>query len=183
MRITGGRVRGRKIYAPKSDKIRVTSDRVRESLFDILPSMEGTLFLDIFAGTGSAGIEALSRGSAGVVFIEKEPLHAVALKKNLNLCGFEESSEVIISAAEKGIRILSERQRQFDIIFADPPYNRGLAAGILDLLGGTGLISSDGVLVVEHSFREEIVAGNEFVLTDQRRYGDTVLSFLKPDRG
>ena len=183
MRITGGRVRGRKIYAPKSEKIRMTSDRVRESLFDILPSMEGALFLDIFAGTGSVGIEALSRGSAWVVFIEKEPLHAVELKKNLNLCGFEESSEVIVSAAERGIRILSARRRQFDVVFADPPYNRGLATGTIDLLGGTSLISRDGVLVVEHSFREDIVADNELILTDQRRYGDTVISFLKPNRG
>ncbi|MBW2631854.1 MAG: 16S rRNA (guanine(966)-N(2))-methyltransferase RsmD [Deltaproteobacteria bacterium] len=180
MRITGGRARGRKIYAPKSEKIRVTSDRVRESLFDILPSMEGMLFLDIFAGTGSVGIEALSRDSAGVVFIERESLHAVELKKNLNLCGFEESSEVIVSAAEKGIRILSERRRQFDVVFADPPYDIGLASKTIDLLGGTSLISGDGVLVVEHSFREDIVAGNELVLTDQRRYGDTVISFLKP---
>jgi len=180
MRITGGRVRGRKIYAPKSENIRVTSDRVRESLFDILPSMEGALFLDIFAGTGSVGIEALSRESEGAVFIEKESLHAVELKKNLNLCGFEESSEVIVSAAEKGIRILSGRRQQFDVVFADPPYNRGLAAGTIDLMGETSLISRDGVLVVEHSLREEIVAGNEFVLADQRRYGDTVISFLKP---
>ncbi|MCD6486887.1 MAG: pantetheine-phosphate adenylyltransferase [Syntrophobacterales bacterium] len=183
MRITGGRVRGRKIYAPKSEKIRVTSDRVRESLFDILPSMEGMLFLDIFAGSGSVGIEALSRESSGVVFIEKEPLHAVELKKNLNLCGFEESSEVIISAVGRGIRVLSGRRRKFDIIFADPPYDRGMAVEIIDLLREADLIARNGVLIVEHSFREDIMADNKFVLTDQRRYGDTVISFLKPDRG
>ena len=185
MRITGGRARGRKIYAPKSDKIRVTSDRIRESLFNILPSMDGALFLDLFAGTGSVGIEALSRGSAGATFIEKETLHARTLEKNLKLCGFEESCEVIILPAENGIRILSGRRRRFDIVFADPPYDRGLAVRTIDLLGGAGLISRDGVLVVEHSFREDMVAmaDNEFVLTDQRRYGDTVISFLKPDRG
>ncbi|MBW2544523.1 MAG: 16S rRNA (guanine(966)-N(2))-methyltransferase RsmD [Deltaproteobacteria bacterium] len=179
MRITGGHARGRKIYAPKSDKIRVTSDRIRESLFDILPSMEGKLFLDIFAGTGSVGIEALSRGSAGVVFIEKEPLHARTLEKNLKLCGFEESCEVIVSSAEKGILILSGRRR-FDVVFADPPYDRGLAAPTSwGLLGKSGLISGEGTLVVEHSFRENIADSDEFVLTDQRRYGDTVISFLK----
>ncbi|MBW2544229.1 MAG: 16S rRNA (guanine(966)-N(2))-methyltransferase RsmD [Deltaproteobacteria bacterium] len=179
MRITGGRARGRKIYAPKSDKIRVTSDRVRESLFDILPSIEGMLFLDIFAGAGSVGIESLSRGSAGVVFIEKEPLHAVALRKNLSLCGFDKISEVIVSTAENGIRVLSGRSRYFDVVFADPPYDKGLAAKTLCLLGECDLISRDGVLVIEHSFREDVVAGNEFDLTDQRRYGDTVISFLK----
>jgi 16S rRNA (guanine966-N2)-methyltransferase len=179
MRITGGLTRGRKIYAPKSDKIRVTSDRVRESVFDILPSMEGTLFLDIFAGTGSVGIEALSRGSAGATFIEKETLHTRTLEKNLKLCGFEKSCELIVSSAEKGILILSGRRRRFDIVFADPPYDRGLAVETLVLLGKSDLISREGVLVIEHSFREDIVDGNEFVLTDQRRYGDTAISFLK----
>ena len=180
MRITGGCARGRKIYAPKSDKIRVTSDRIRESLFDILPSMEGALFLDIFAGTGSVGIEALSRGSAGVVFIEKEPLHARTLEKNLKLCGFEESCEVIASSAEKGILILSGRRRQFDIVFADPPYDKGLVAPTSrGMLEKSDLISGESILVVEHSFRENIEDSDGFVLTDQRRYGDTVISFLK----
>ncbi|MBW2561542.1 MAG: RsmD family RNA methyltransferase, partial [Deltaproteobacteria bacterium] len=130
MRITGGSARGRKIYTPKSDKIRMTADRIRESLFDILSSMEGALFLDIYAGTGSVGIEALSRGSAGAVFIERELLHAGVLKKNLMLCGFEEACEVLITSAERGIHLLSGRKRKFDVVFADPPYNRGVASDL-----------------------------------------------------
>lgn len=183
MRVTGGRARGRRIYAPKSDKIRVSSDRIRESLFDILPPMDGVIFLDIYAGTGSAGIEALSRGCAGVVFIEKEPLHAAELKKNLTRCGFDETCEVIVSTAQRGIQILSGRSRRFDVIFADPPYDKVLATTTIDLLGECDLISRDGVLIVEHSFREDITVNKEFVLTDQRRYGDTVLSFLNSNRG
>ncbi len=183
MRITGGRVGGRKIYAPKSGKVRVTTDRVRESLFNILPSMESLLFLDIFAGTGSVGIEALSRGSVSAVFIEKETLHATELKKNLTVCGFDESSEVFVSTAERGIHILSEQRRQFDVVFADPPYDKGLAGKTVGLLEGINVIASDGILIVEHSFRETIGSENTFILTDQRRYGDTVLSFFRPDRG
>ncbi|MEA2014444.1 MAG: 16S rRNA (guanine(966)-N(2))-methyltransferase RsmD [Thermodesulfobacteriota bacterium] len=183
MRITGGHARGRKIYAPNSDKIRVSSDRVRESLFDILPSMDGLFFLDIYAGSGSSGIEALSRGSTGAVFIEKEVLHAVELKKNLDLCGFDKVSEVIVSTAERGIRILSGRGRRFDVVFADPPYDRGLAAKVPGLLKERNLVSRDGVLVVEHSFREDVVVENPFVMTDRRRYGDTVISFFKSNRG
>lgn len=179
MRITGGRARGRKIYAPKSEKIRVTSDRVRESLFDILSSIEGTAFLDIFAGTGSVGIEALSRGSAEAVFIEKEPLHAIELRKNLALCGFEEFSRVIVSTAEKGIRTLSEQRRKFDIVFADPPYDKGLASETLSMLAESNLLTGNGILVLEHSFREDIAVSDAFVMTDRRRYGDTVISFLK----
>ncbi len=179
MRITGGRAGGRKIYVPKSDKIRTTSDKVRESLFNILPSMDGALFLDIFAGSGSVGIGALSRGTTKTTFIEKETLHARVLEKNLKLCGFEESCEVIILPAENGIRILSGRRQRFDIVFADPPYDRGLVSETLDMLGKSDLISEEGAVVMEHSFRENIADSDDFVLTDQRRYGDTVLSFLQ----
>lgn len=182
MRVTGGCARGRKIYAPKSDKIRVTSDRIRESLFDILPSMEGTLFLDVYAGAGSVGIEALSRGSAGVVFIEREPLHAGVLEKNLGLCGFEEKCEIMITSAQRGIRLLSDRRQRFDVIFADPPYDRGLARDLHTLPGINDLIAERGILIVEHSFREEVAVGDIFIPADQRRYGDTVLSFLRSSR-
>jgi len=182
MRITGGCARGRRIYAPKSDTIRVTSDRVRESLFAVLPPMEGTLFLDIYAGTGSVGIEALSRGSTGAVFIEREPLHAEMLRKNLKLCGFDEECEVVVTSAQRGIRLLSERKQRFDVVFADPPYGRGLAGELLALPGIEGLVAEEGVLVVEHSFREEVAASDVFAPADRRRYGDTVLSILKSRR-
>jgi len=182
MRVTGGCARGRKLSAPKSDKIRMTADRIRESLFDILPSMEGALFLDIYAGTGSVGIEALSRGSAGAVFIEREPLHAGMLEKNLTLLGFEQLCEVLITSAERGIRLLSGRKQKFDVVFADPPYDRGLARDLLGLPGVCDLIAVEGILVVEHSFREDVAVSDMFVPADQRRYGDTVLSFLRPNR-
>ncbi|MDD5723880.1 MAG: 16S rRNA (guanine(966)-N(2))-methyltransferase RsmD [Syntrophales bacterium] len=182
MRVTGGCARGRKLYVPKSDKIRMTSDRVRESLFDILPSMEGTVFLDIYAGTGSVGIEALSRGSARAAFIEREPLHAGVVERNLMLCGFEGLCEVFITSAERGIRLLSERKQKFDVVFADPPYDRGLATDLLALPGVRDLVAKGGVLVVEHSFREDVTVSDMFVPTDQRRYGDTVLSFLRSSR-
>jgi len=182
MRITGGSARGRKISVPKSDKIRMTADRIRESLFDILPSMEGRMFLDIYAGTGSVGIEALSRGSAGAVFIEKEPLHAGVLEKNLDMCGFKETCEVVITSAERGIRLLAGRRQRFDVVFADPPYDRGLAGSFPGLPGVSDLVAEDGILVVEHSFREDVVVSDMFVPSDQRRYGDTVLSFLKSNR-
>jgi len=179
MRITGGCARGRKIFAPKSDRIRITSDRVRESLFDILSSVEGKRFLDVYAGTGSVGIEALSRGSSEAVFIEREPLHAGVLEKNLRLCGFEDVSEVLIASAQRGVRLLRERKERFDIVFADPPYGKGLVAEFLDLPGMNDLLGEEGTLVVEHSRREEIGSGAIFAVVDQRRYGDTGLSFMK----
>ncbi len=179
MRVTGGSARGRNIYVPKSDKIRATSDRIRESLFNILPDVGDLFFLDIFAGAGSVGVEALSRGSAGTVFIEREPLHAIFIDKNLKICGFDKSGEVIVNTADKGIRILAARNKMFDIIFADPPYDKGLVSGLLGVKGLSDIITEDGILVVEHSSREKIAADGLFVPVDQRRYGDTVLSFLE----
>jgi 16S rRNA (guanine(966)-N(2))-methyltransferase RsmD len=182
MRITGGCARGRRILAPKSDKIRVTSDKVRESLFAVLPPVDGTLFLDVYAGTGSVGIEALSRGSTGAVFIERESLHAGILEKNVRVCGYEEMCEVLITSVQRGVQHLSKRGRKFDLVFADPPYDRGLAVELLGLPGIGDVIAEEGLLIVEHSFREEVTAGDVFVQTDRRRYGDTVLSFLKLSR-
>lgn len=179
MRITGGCARSRKIFAPKSDRIRITADRVRESLFDILPSMEGKRFLDIYAGTGSVGIEALSRGSSHAVFIEREALHSGVLEKNLRVCGFEDVSEVLVASAQRGVRRLRERNERFDIVFADPPYGKGLVAEFLDLPGVNDLLREEGTLVVEHSWREETGAGTVFAVVDQRRYGDTSLTFMK----
>jgi len=179
MRITGGCARGRKIFAPKSDRIRITSDRVRESLFDILPSMEGKRFLDIYAGTGSVGIEALSRGGIGAVFIEREPLHAGVLERNLGLCGFEGVCEVLVTSAQRGVRLLWERKEKFDIVFADPPYEKGLVTELIELPGVNDLLVEGGTFVIEHSCREEIAHGDIFAVVDQRRYGDTGLLFMK----
>ena len=179
MRVTGGWARGRTIYAPKSDRIRITSDRVRESLFDILPPMEAMRFLDVYAGTGSVGIEALSRGGMEAVFVERESLHAGVLEKNLRLCGYEDSSEILITSAQRGVHLLGARKERFDIVFADPPYDRGVVSELLGLPGLGGLLTGGGTLVVEHSWREEVTSGDIFTVVDQRRYGDTGLSFLE----
>lgn len=179
MRVIGGDKRGKTIYAPKSRQIRITADRIKESLFDILPPMEGMTFLDLYAGTGNIGIEALSRGARKVVFIERAPLHFQTLKRNLDVCGFQSGYVTIRGNIERGVKLLEKEGEKFDVIFVDPPYERGLIAKSLSLLAVAELLKKNGIVAVEHSVREEVAGNDMFTLTDQRRYGDTVLSFLK----
>ena len=179
MRVIGGHARRRKLLVPKGSSIRITADRVKEALFDILHPLEGRSFLDLFAGTGNVGIEAISRGAGRVVFVEMDRLHAGTIKKNLDLCGFDSGFEVLPKTVKKGIELLSMREDCFDIVFADPPYERGMIAETLRLLGEHLVKSKDGILVMEHSSNEECSGGGGFVVTDQRKYGDTVISFLK----
>ena len=166
--------------------MRPTTDRVKEALFNILHSVEGTCFLDIFAGCGNVGLEALSRGARRSVFIEKEPRLVDAIRSNLRLLGFESRAEVISADAETGVRMLAKRGERFDIVFADPPYEEGYGAEIISLLERGEVMAKKGIVVLQHSTRE---AGNAaesqtLVMTDRRRYGDTMLSFLnKTSRG
>jgi 16S rRNA (guanine(966)-N(2))-methyltransferase RsmD len=179
MKIIGGDKRGKKIYAPKSRQIRITTDKVKESLFNILPPMHGVSFLDLYAGTGNIGIEALSRGAKMVVFVEKVFLHAQTIRRNLTLCGFNVGYQIIKGGAERGIALLAKGGVTFDVIFADPPYERDLVNRTISCVELSGVLKKNGIMAVEHSMREEAVMNDMFILTDQKRYGDTIISFLK----
>ncbi|MDP1989926.1 MAG: 16S rRNA (guanine(966)-N(2))-methyltransferase RsmD [Syntrophales bacterium] len=181
MRIIGGQARGRQIRLPAGCRIRPTADRVKESLFNILHPVEGTSFLDIFAGCGNVGLEALSRGARGSVFVEKDLRLVEAIRENLRLLGFEGQGEVIAAGAQQGLRRLGKRGERFDILFADPPYDEDFLPEILKCLEGAELLAENGIIVLQHSVREDPKESltRTLVMTDQRRYGDTLLSFLK----
>jgi 16S rRNA (guanine966-N2)-methyltransferase len=181
MRIIGGQARGRQIRLPAGCCIRPTADRVKESLFNILHPVEGTSFLDIFAGCGNVGLEALSRGARGSVFVEKDPRLVEAIRENLRLLGFEGQGEVIAAGAQQGLRRLGKRGERFDILFADPPYDEDFLPELLRCLEGAQLLAENGIIVLQHSVREDPKESltRTLVMTDQRRYGDTRLSFLK----
>lgn len=178
MKVIGGRAKGKKIYLPKGGRLRATSDRIKESLFNILPLVEGKSFLDLYAGTGNIGIEAVSRGAIKTVFIEEHPLMINAITRNLERCGFSAGCEILRIKVESGIRILAKKKEQFDIIFADPPYMKDCVEQTLHILSGVSLISEGGIVVIEHSFRETSRETDTIILTDQRKYGDTMLSFF-----
>ena len=167
--IIAGKAKGRTLVAPKAKVLRPTTDRVKESLFNIL-SVVGKQFLDLFAGAGSVGLEAVSRGASRVILVESHRACAEAIRTNIDRCGFvnipldgiEEAPgpdiEVIEVSVDRGLKLLGHRSEHFEVIFADPPYERNLIGETLRLIRIQKLMSRDGVLVVQHSAREEIPA-------------------------
>ena len=182
MRIISGTSKGRKLVTPRNRSLRPTADRVKESIFNILRGeIEGRLVLDLFAGTGNLGIEALSRGARKVVFVEKGR-HALGLiQKNLAQFGLEGRSEVLPIDANRAIGILKQRGETFDLILMDPPYERGLIEKTLLKLSLYPVYHRDSLLVIEHHRRETLAPIlHGWNLIRQRQMGETVISFLTP---
>lgn len=151
MRVIAGIYKGRRLKGPRGKEIRPTPDRLKESLFSILqPWVPGCRFLDVCAGTGSAGIEALSRGAAHVTFIERSRRGLELLRENLKLCGIESGFEIVPQDAVVALTRLIEAGERFDIIFFDPPYASTLYDPVLQLLSSQPLLTPDGVLIVMH---------------------------------
>lgn len=181
MRIIGGQSRGRMIHLPAGCHIRPTADRIKESLFNIFRSVHMAYFLDLYAGCGNVGLEALSRGAAGAVFIEREPRLANAIRENLRLLAYEKQGEVITATVDQGLKRLTKRGARFDIVFADPPYDANALPRLLGFLETGELLAESGVIVLQHSAREDpqSVPMQHLMISDQRRYGETTLSFLR----
>ena len=182
MRIIGGRSKGRVLASPKGQAIRPTSDRVKESLFNILQDKMGEkIVLDLFAGTGNLGIEALSRGAKKVIFVEKERQALALIQRNLIQFGLEGRSEILPRDASRAIGILNQRRERFDLILMDPPHEKGLIQKTLLKLNSHKIYHKDSILVIEHNRREPLPQTLEgWNLIRQRRTGDTVISFLAP---
>ena len=183
MRLTGGLDRGRRLKVPRGLRTRPTAAKVREAIFNILgPPPEGAV-LDLFAGTGALGLEALSRGARRVVFIERDRNALSALRENLSELGWEARSTVIAADVGTGLRRLSEsppaREDRFSWVFMDPPYAEEVA-GILGELSERNLLAGCAVVIVEHSKRHRPPSSiGGLFLTDRRDYGDTELSFYR----
>lgn len=180
IRIIGGREKGRRLKTLRGRKLRPTTERVREAIFDILgDDIMKSSVLDIFAGTGAMGIEALSRGAARVVFVESHRPMARIIRENLE--GVERrrtASTVLVGDFRRAVRVLEGSPGSFDIAFMDPPYGKGLAQKSLKELAESSILSERAVVVVEHSRREGLEEEvNGLMLTERRRYGDTMVSF------
>ncbi len=181
MRIIGGSAGGRTLRAPSGAQTRPTSDRVREALFSILgPPPEDAAVLDLFAGSGSLGLEALSRGAGRAVFADQNNAALEALRQNIRALGFADSTEVHRGDAPRLLRRLQKGSSRFHWIFIDPPYATTLAHDCLQLLSTIGLLAEKGQIVVEHDRRsppDEVYSS--LVKTDTRRYGDTCVAFYE----
>jgi 16S rRNA (guanine966-N2)-methyltransferase len=180
MRIIGGRFKGRRLKVPKGRALRPTAARVKEALFDILPhDLSGRRVLDLFAGTGGLAWEALSRGAGEALLVDSSREAGKAIRENATRLGFSSRCRVWIMPVDRALRRLAESGELFDIIFVDPPYERGAVSVVLKKLGTAGLLRAGGMVVVEHSAREPVGESHgRLVLADQRRYGDTLLSFF-----
>lgn len=177
MRVISGKYKGRIIKMPKG--IRPTQDKVRKALFDILGDVKGLSFLELFAGSGAVGLEALSQGAKQVVFVEEDQKCQEAIRKNLFVIGLS-GYRVIGLDAIGAIKRLKQNNEKFDIIFLDPPYYRKLAKKTLKTLVSYDILAPNGFIIVQHFKKNSLsnVVG-DLKLFKQKRYGDTVLSFYK----
>ena len=177
MRVVAGRYGGRRLTAPPGDETRPTSDRVREALFSVLgPSIEGARVLDLFAGSGALGIEALSRGAAEAVFVERSRKAINAIEANLEALGIE--ADVRPVEARAALRAASARREAYDLVFLDPPYRRAAELG-RELSEGLAAVLAPGARVVTESDRRAPLE-LDLPLADERRYGDTVIRIHEP---
>ena len=182
MRVIAGSARGCRLAAPQGLATRPTADRVKEALFSILNSrccVEGARILDICAGTGSLGIEALSRGAASCCFIEHDRFMMAILEKNIITCALTAKVECLVLDALKGLQLLARQGKKFDIVFFDPPYLSNLYVFVSDELASLSLLSEDVLLVAECSSRIPLAERfGRLVKYDRRVYGDSALEFF-----
>ena len=195
MRVISGKFRSRKLHTLRGTALRPTSDRLRETLFNILgPATEDAVFVDVFAGSGAVGIEALSRGARQVIFIENHPAAMALLRRNLASLGiaagnmvtapaktFPGTAELLTHTAAAGLERLAARRIRADIVFADPPYtNTDACHTVLQLLGECELLAKNGLAVIEHSRRRTlptVVGQIERIRAVEQ--GDAALSFYR----
>ncbi len=191
MRVIGGTRKGRRLASFRCPSVRPTSDKVREAVFNVvergltLKKFEKfKKVLDLFAGTGAMGIEALSRGSNEAVFVERDERAVSVIKKNLKTCEFEAHSRVLKSDVISSIRMLSRGREKFDLAFIDAPYGKSaLTVDTLRALAGGGVLEGGATVVCETSKRaEEIDVAGEGLegleLVQKKTYGDTVVYFF-----
>jgi 16S rRNA (guanine966-N2)-methyltransferase len=172
MRVVAGAYRGRRLVAPPGDATRPTSDRVREALFSVLgASVDGARVLDLFAGSGALGIEALSRGAAAAVFVDRAPEAIKAIRANLGALGIDAGVRRI--EARAALRAASARAEAYDLVFLDPPYRRAAELG-RELSEALPAVLAPGARVITESDRREPLE-LALALTDERRYGDTLI--------
>lgn len=179
MRVITGTARGHSLKSPKGLNTRPTSDKVKESIFNILGYIdEEDVILDLFSGSGGIGIEFLSRGAKTSYFIDSDSNSIKTIKENLKNTKFLEKTFVYKNDVDRAIKILGNKNMEFDYIFMDPPYNKEYVVSTLENISKEKLLKKEGKVIVEHETKLELP--NEcfgIVKVDIRKYGDTSVSF------
>jgi 16S rRNA (guanine966-N2)-methyltransferase len=179
LRLTGGTLRSRSVRAPAGRAVRPTPARVKEALFSILADrLDNANVLDLFAGTGALGFEALSRGAAHATFVEQHRPTAAALRDSADALGLTDRTTVLAMASDRAARMVEGR---YDLVFADPPYAQAYPAATFATLRERGAIDERSLVVYEHSSRQAAPADPGFHLEREASYGEVSLAFLAPE--
>jgi len=181
LRIITGELKGKKLFSIKGQTTRPTSDKLRETIFNILAHrLIGAFVLDLFAGTGALGIEAISRGALFSYFIDNKKEAVAIINKNIKSCKFEDRSSIIQWDIKKSLKCIEMLKNKFDLVFMDPPCNAGLIKPALINLQQSGTLQAGASVVIEHALYEPIPDDlKEFKISDKRKYRRTFLSILK----
>ena len=180
MRVIAGSSKGKKLKSP-TGKTRPLSDQAKEGLFNILqPHINGCSFLDLFAGSGGVGIEALSRGAKQAIFVELDKKTVQVIRENIKLCGAQERTKIFALDVLRALKILKRNQAKFDIIFVGAPYESPNLEKSMQELSDAILLENDALVVAEHRSKHSLANRFEFLeKVREVRYGDTVLAFYK----
>lgn len=181
MRVIAGIAGGLRLKSLEGRATRPTADRIKESLFNIIaPVIKDTQVLDLFAGTGALGIEALSRGAGFATFIDHSRDSVEIIKQNLEHTGFNEASEVYSADFENGLRKLAGLGRKYDMIFLDPPYGKKLEIKAVELLNNFGLMTDSAIIIIECEQKESLPDKlSQTEIIDERNYGRTAVRFYR----
>lgn len=182
MRIIAGIAKGRKLKSPKGTTTRPMLDRVKEALFSILSDrINGARVLDLFAGVGSLGVEALSRGAESVIFVEDFKLSADILKENLEATGLNDKAVLVEQDVEIFFKKIALKNPRFDLIFMDPPYKIDSVKlkGIFETLLKNNFIAEEGEIVYHHHSKQTPIEVDQFEIISTRKYGNSSLSFYE----
>jgi len=182
MRIITGKARGLHLNVPKNYDVRPTADRVKESLFNIIGSkIVDAAVLDLFAGSGNLGLESWSRGARLVQFVDNSRVSLRLTESNIQKCRAEADCKVLKHDAEAAVDLLYKQGQRFDLVFVDPPYNKGWVQKILVKLEKNPILAESGWLVAEHSMHDDIAiaVSDGYEIFRRQQYGETVLTFIR----
>jgi len=181
MRIISGIAKGRKLIPPPTYDTRPTLDRVKEAMFNILSTKPmGSTVIDVFAGTGSLGLEAVSRGAKECHLIDLNNESFKALKQNVDNLRFNDKCILYNEDCYNVLKRLGDRNKKFDMIFIDAPYSKEMIPPAMDIIAERNLLTDDGIITTKIDTKEEVYYGNEkIILSDRRKYGNTTVCFYK----
>lgn len=178
VRVISGSARGLKLNTPGDDRVRPTTDRVKESMFNIVQDwVYDSQVLDLFAGSGALGIEALSRGASQAVFCDNSLDSIKIIKSNIEKARVADRSQIVSGDFKRCLRDMEAKNQSFDMIFVDPPYYKGLFEEVLDTIRSCKILKKDGIVIVEHDAKKPIGQVEGLEVYKEKKYGITMLTF------